>query len=368
MSIFDAFWDCDYTGRPVIDHVNTASVPVLLLGFNRPDKLPRVIEPLRSIKPQRVFIAIDGPREGRPDEAEKCLATQRAAEAAIDWECQVERLYRDRNLGCRRAVSEAITWALQRVEEVLIIEDDCIVDPSFVTLSRMLLDRYRHDERVACISASNLQRGKWRGDGGYYASKYPHCWGWATWRRAWKQYTDDLAPFESFSQTAAYKALHLTEMEREYWRHVIDLCRLGKVDSWSYRWTFSCWLKGMVALLPNKNLVTNVGFGEDSTHTKEQCEITNLRHEVLEDFSAPSSLAVDRAADEATFRRLFCAPASPMENFIVSRRFKKLRSQTQQMKEELRDLKKLSDRWQTWQDWARLHPVRAAWRVLRGKL
>lgn len=368
MSMFDAFWYCDYTGGLVIQNVETASVPVLLLGFNRPDKLPRVIEPLRSIQPRRVFIAIDGPREGRPDEAERCLETQRAAEAAIDWECQVQRLYRDRNLGCRRAVSEAITWALQHVDEVLIIEDDCILDPSFVSLTRVLLDRYRDDARVASIAASNFQQGHWRGDGGYYASKYPHCWGWATWRRAWKRYGEDLNTLGAFTESDAYAALHTSELEREYWRHAIDLCRSGKVDSWSYLWTFSCWLHGMVALLPNKNLVTNVGFGEDSTHTKEACEISELRHEVLEDFSAPSTLAMDQEADEFTFRRIFCAPASPMENFIVSRRFKKLRGKTQGMEKELRELRKASAKWQTWQAWARKHPLRAAWRVLRGKL
>lgn len=348
--------------------VDTASVPVLLLGFNRADKLLRAIEPLRLVKPRSVFIAVDGPRESRPEEAARCRETQQAAGRAIDWECTVQTLFRERNLGCRRAVSEAITWALEQVEELMIIEDDCVVDPSFFRMCRVLLDRHRDDSFVHHIAASNFQEGQWRGDGAYYASKYAHCWGWATWRRAWRTYTDDLTVLEQFCESEAFSKRHPTDNEREYWRHAVALCRSGEVDSWAYRWTLSCWLHGAVTLLPNVNLVANIGFDEEGTHTKDATAAHRQERRSLEDFPAPSSLQTDVEADRFSFEHVFCPPGSLTENIIVKRRLSKARARAKELESDYISSRKEVKRWTEWQKWAHEHPFRAAWRVIRGRI
>lgn len=347
--------------------VDPATVPVLLLGFNRPDKLLRAMEPLRLVKPRQVFIAVDGPRENRPEEAGKCLETQNAAQGAIDWKCTVRTLFRERNLGCRRAVSEAISWALQEVEELIIIEDDCVVDPSFFRMCRVLLDRHRNDDQVYHIAASNFQEGQWRGDGAYYASKYAHCWGWATWRRAWRGYTDDLSVLEKFCESEAFIKRHPADNEREYWRHAIALCRSGEVDSWAYRWTLSCWLNGAVTLLPNVNLVSNIGFDAEGTHTKDILEAHKQERRTMEDFPAPSTLEPDVEADRFSFEHIFCPPGSLTENIVVKRRLKKARERAKEVETALTTSQKELKRWSEWQTWAKKHPFRAAWRVMRGR-
>ena len=274
------------------------SVPVLLLGFNRPDKLRRVVEPLRLIKPKRVFVCIDGPRSDRPNERCQVQETRDVAELAVNWECELHTLFRPTNLGCRASVTGAISWAFEQVDELMILEDDCVIDPSFATLCRVLLDRHRADENIFNIGAVNFQQGHRRGDGDYFASKYPHCWGWATWKRAWQHYTDDL------SQLSPCDSLH-EERERDYWQLIYERCAKGRVDSWAYRWTFRCWQQGGLTLLPNANLVTNIGFDDEATHTND--EVGGPRTlQSLETFKPPPSLTADREADQFTFDQVFC--------------------------------------------------------------
>ncbi len=337
------------------------TVPVLLLGFNRPDKLRRVIEPLRAIRPQRVFVAVDGPRAAREGEAGRCLATQRAAEEAIDWPCEKHFLLRPHNLGCRAAVSGAITWAFQQVEELLIIEDDCIIDPSFVALCQVLLDRYRNDERIWNIAAVNFQQGRHRGDGDYYASKYPHCWGWATWKRAWRHYTDDMAALSPGDDR------HADPREKDYWRLIFDKCAKGKVDSWAYRWTFRCWQQGGLTLLPNANLVTNIGFDQEATHTGGEAGGSRaLQH--LGSFAAPSTLAVEIEADQFTFDHVFCPAGSPAEVEILDYARKQAERAAKEEARAAREQRRTTRHVDEAAEWTRKHPLRAWWRKVRGKV
>lgn len=333
-----------------------ATVPVLLLGFNRPDKLRNVIAPLRQIRPQRIFVAVDGPRETRPGEAERCQATQQVAEQEIDWPCEKNFLLRPKNLGCRAAVSSAITWAFEQVEELIIIEDDCVLDPSFITMCRVLLDRHRHDDTIWNIAAVNFQQGNRRGDGDYFSSKYPHCWGWATWKRAWARYTDDMTDLSPCPE------MHPDPRERDYWQLMFDKCVKGQVDSWAYRWTFRCWQEGGLTLLPNANLVTNIGFDEQATHTGVQPgSIRKL--ESIRTFNAPSSLAQHLEADAFTFTHHFCPAGSPVDAEVQDyARKQAARSAKNQAKADREQQKQKEAA-----DWAVKHPLRAWWKRLRGK-
>ena len=303
-------------------------VPVLFLGFNRPDKAARVLEPVRRVRPRRVFIAVDGPRDGRADEPARCRETQRAFENGVDWPCEVHKLYRETNLGCRVAVSSAITWALEQVEHCVIIEDDCVIQPDFLKLCAVLLPRHAEDQEVMNISAASFQPGVARGDGDYYPSKYAHCWGWATWRRAWQHYRDDLSGFEP---VLTDKTLHKTEDEQAYWQIIYQRCVAGEVNSWAYRWMFSCWLKRGVGLIPNVNMVTNVGFTDDGTHTTAgDSKLGPLG--LLEGHRAPSSLEANAEADDFTFRNVFCPPLSHAERQVFQHRIKALKAEIKELR------------------------------------
>ena len=120
--------------------------------FNRPDTTKQVFETIRKARPAQLFVAADGPRENRPDEAEKCAEVRRIVDNGIDWDCKVHRLYRDKNLGCKIACSSAIDWFFEHVDEGIILEDDTLPHPTFFQFCEELLKRYRDDERIMLIS------------------------------------------------------------------------------------------------------------------------------------------------------------------------------------------------------------------------
>jgi hypothetical protein len=242
--------------------------PILILAWRRPHTLRQVIHAIRPVAPTRLFVACDGPNPKRTGEAEKVAATRAVIEHDIDWPCKIERFYSDENQGCRLGVSRAITWFFEHVEEGIILEDDCVPHIDFFHYCATLLDRYRDDTRVWCISGSNFQNGQWRGDGSYYFSRYNHCWGWASWRRCWQHFDADLEQLPILLNSGLLKTILEDPIEQAYWQRIWKrLFDLGKPDSWAYRWTFTCFINGGLTAVPNRNLVSNVGFGQDATHT-----------------------------------------------------------------------------------------------------
>ena len=242
--------------------------PVLLIAWRRPQTLRQLINAIRPIAPTRLFVACDGPNPNRPGEAEKVAATRDLIEQEIDWPCQIEKLYSDVNQGCRLGVSRAITWFFERVEEGIILEDDCVPDQDFFSYCQTLLERYRFDTRVWCISGNNFQDGIWRGDASYYFSHYNHCWGWASWRRCWQHYDVDIKEWPKLKRSSFLKTIFPNYSERLYWSRIWDgIYFNSSPDTWDYQWTFICLVNGGLTALPNKNLVNNIGFGPDATHT-----------------------------------------------------------------------------------------------------
>ena len=279
--------------------------PLLLLCWRRPHTLRQVIDAIRPVAPTRLYVACDGPSPERPGEAEKVAATRAVIEYEIDWPCQIERLYSDVNQGCRLGVSRAITWFFEQVEEGIILEDDCVPHPGFFSYCTTLLERYRNDTRVWCISGNNFQNGQWRGEGSYYFSRYNHCWGWASWRRCWKHYDAELSQWPALRDSSLLATVFETPLERNYWsriwQHLVDE---GKPDSWAYRWTFTCLANGGLTALPNRNLVSNVGFDEDATHTTGGA-INTAISEGVDPNQHPEFLLREVAADRYTFDNHF---------------------------------------------------------------
>lgn len=242
--------------------------PVLLIAWRRPHTLRQVIHAIRPVAPTRLYVACDGPNPNRPGEAERVAATRAVIEDEIGWPCKIERLYSDVNQGCRLGVSLAITWFFDQVEEGIILEDDCVPHPAFFPFCTTLLERYRNDMRVWCISGNNFQNGQWRGDGSYYFSRYNHCWGWASWRRCWQHYDANLSKWPALRDSGFLKTIFPDSAESKYWSRIWQrLIDTGIPNTWDYQWTFTCLMNNGLTALPNRNLVHNVGFGAYASHT-----------------------------------------------------------------------------------------------------
>jgi hypothetical protein len=283
-----------------------AAPPILFLIFNRPDLTKRVFERIREAHPSQLFIAADGPRADRPGEEQLC-AEARAMIEQIDWECDVETLLRDENLGCKRAVSSAITWFFEHVEEGIILEDDCVPDPTFFPFCEELLALYRHEQRVMIIGGNNFQDGIQRGRGSYYFSRIPHIWGWASWSRAWSRYDVTMSRWPSLRDSGWLHDIWRCKDVEAYWRQLFDATHAGEIDTWDYQLTFATWASDAFAALPSVNLVSNVGFGPDATHTRNSSgPHSNLPVKPI-DFPLvqPISMRPDRVADRYAHQHHF---------------------------------------------------------------
>lgn len=246
-----------------------SKLPVLLLAFNRPDDVVLSLAPVRQYRPERVYLACDGPRAGRPEEAEAVRQTQQRMTEGIDWPCEVFTLFRTENLGCETAVSSAVSWFFEHEEFGVIVEDDVVLSPDFFTLCEELLPYYKDEPRVQQICASYY--GKHNPVTSYYGfQKRPQIWGWASWRRAWQDYMDvDMKAWPHFRmyRLIPIYGIFWTLMMWRYWRRAYR--RAGSQSSWATRWHFAAAVNGLVSVTPLTNLSLNVGTtggGTNYTH------------------------------------------------------------------------------------------------------
>jgi hypothetical protein len=269
-------------------------VPVLLLIHARPWHVRRVMEVLRGVGCTSLFIGADGPRAGVPDDAKRCHEA-RAEAVAVDSSCSVQTRFLPENEGCEAAVSGALSWFFEANERGVVLEEDCVPDESFFRFCATLLDAYADDPRLGAITGNNFQRGRVRGSSSYYFSRYPHCWGWATWRRAWRLYDRDAC---AHWKGASWTALPETRLdERAYWACIRRMTIDGMQDSWANRWTHSLWRRGLLTATPQWNLVDNIGIGADATHTRSSglrpAEACQMKFPLVH----PEAVACDAEAD-----------------------------------------------------------------------
>jgi hypothetical protein len=279
--------------------------PVAFIIFNRPETTARVFAEISKARPPKLLVIADGPRADRPGESEKCAAT-RAVVERVDWDCEVFRNFSEVNLGCGSRPASGINWVFQKVDEAIIIEDDCLPHPTFFCFCDELLERYRDDERIMMISGNNFQDGKKRTSKSYYFSRYAHTWGWATWRRAWQLYDFEVELWPQLRETSWLLDLLGDEESAAYWRATFD--GLSKTpDVWDFQWTFACWAQNGLAILPNANLVSNIGWGDDATHTSTPNNpAANLPTEAMTfPLEHPTYVARNREADNFTFENHF---------------------------------------------------------------
>jgi hypothetical protein len=262
-------------------------VPVLLLGFNRPDLMAEVVASLRQARPKRLYVAVDGPRSNRPGEDALCSEVARIA-TTPEWPCTVETRISTTNQGCRRAVSSAISWFFENVEEGIILEDDCVPSPDFFRFCADMLSFHRGDERVMAICGSQYIDGMNLPSDSYYFSYFADLWGWATWRRAWRKYDSDMQGWPAFKAFGGIEAITRGRLAcAKAFHHAFDLTFHERIDSWGYPWIFSVMAQGALACYPTRNLISNLGFRGDATHTIASGDLPAMANRLLQEMAFP---------------------------------------------------------------------------------
>jgi hypothetical protein len=250
------------------DNAKPLKTPVLFLVFNRLDTTRQVFHTIWEAKPPRLYLASDGARASKEDETGIVQAVRDFIMSNIDWECEVKTLFRNENLGCRNAVSGAIDWFFENEEMGIILEDDCLPCSGFFGFCETLLEKYKNDTRIMCISGNNFSPGKFDNNYSYFLSEIPFIWGWATWRRAWKLNDHTLNVYKEIQPLNI--SLSSNPKASKMWWKRIGKTVSGLVDTWDYLWTFTNLINNGLTIIPKNNLVTNIGIGHvDSTHTNK---------------------------------------------------------------------------------------------------
>lgn len=284
----------------------TYQTPILLVIFDKPEKTKKVLEAIRHIRPTRLFVVCDGPREWIEGEAEKVILSRQLIDS-VKIEIPVETKYFPSNIGIAQTFSQGINWFFEHVDMGIILESDCLPGLDFFHFCDEMLNKYKNDERIWHISGENHQRGKLRGRGTYYFSQIPHIWGWATWRRAWRNYDPHMTDFPMIKESNEFKNRFLSKKQYGVWKKLFEKTYRGQIQTWDYQWTYAIIKNDALAIIPNYNLVSNIGFGSDALHTKDTFSpFANVPIQKLPNIIHPDTIALDREATTFTFYQNIC--------------------------------------------------------------
>lgn len=279
--------------------------PILFIAFNRPDVTQKTFDVIKKVRPTKLYIAADGPRQNKIGEEDLCRAVKEIV-TNVDWPCQLHTLFHEKNLGCKEAVSGAINWFFEQESEGIILEDDCLPDPSFFRFCDELLERFRADERVGMISGCNFQNGIKCSKDSYYFSHFCHIWGWATWARSWKNYDSSMTNWPNLKQSNWLTKLGFKGNEKRHWEKAFDGVFNKTIDTWDHQWTFTLWINNQLAVMPSENLISNIGFRDDATHTKGRSIFSKMIiNEISFPLLHPKDVVRDVVADNYSSRTLF---------------------------------------------------------------
>ena len=279
------------------------TAPVLFIIFNRPDTTARVFDQIRKAAPPKLYVAADGPRTGVPGEAERCRETRKIIDN-VDWPCEVKTLFQEKNLGCRLGAAGAVTWFFSQEPEGIVLEDDCLPEPTFFRYCQENLEKYRDDRRVMMITGDNFKFGEKTGPYSYYFSRYPSLWGWASWRRAWELYDIKMTIWPEIRDNLTLFGIFDNPAEVIFWSRQCQAVYEGKIDTWDYQWNLANWLNHGITVTPNVNLISNIGFANYASHTHDAADKhANMATEAMPfPLSHPPFVARNAVADRETFQ------------------------------------------------------------------
>lgn len=300
------------------------NTPILFLVFNRPGATYEVLKAIGEVRPKYLYVAADGPRSGNAEDIKLCAETRKLIKDNITWPAEIKTLFRDENLGCGKGVSTAITWFFSHVTEGIILEDDCIPNSSFFTYCRELLEYYKTNDRVMHIGGTNFQSPDKNYAASYYFSSIAHVWGWATWKRAWDKYSFDIEDLSPFISSGKIRKYHDDPKIIEYWYDVFRSMERHEMDTWDHQWTYSIWKNGGLTTIPSANMISNIGFAANATHTKKANRLSNMPTKELPGIKHPDKMVQDKAADAYTFYQHYTTPVPVVQAPSLLQRFKKL--------------------------------------------
>jgi hypothetical protein len=285
--------------------VMSLTSPVALFIFNRPDLTRIAFGAIAQVRPRKLLVVADGPRS--PEEAEKCREA-RAVIERVDWPCKVLTNFAETNMKCGIRVASGLDWVFSEADEAIIIEDDCLPDPSFFTFAQQLLDHYRDDERVMHINGSNFISDSFSSEHSYYFSRYPFSSGWASWSRAWRHFDRNIESWPKFKRLGMLEQVFETRAEQDFWRGVLDRMHAGAPTVWDFMWNYACWSQGGLSIVPRVNLVSNLGFRPDATHTNTPYErdwLSNVPRGSIDEIQHPDFVVRNREADNQIARAYY---------------------------------------------------------------
>lgn len=246
----------------------SVKVPIIFIFFNRPDTTMQALESIRAARPEKLYLVSDGARPTTLGEKERVAQLREEVERNIDWQCNVHRIYADKNMGCHRRMVSGITAVFEQEEKAIIIEDDIVPIQSFYQYCEELLERYKDEEKIYFISGNNMMQEP-EMDESYIFSKYPSIWGWATWKRAWSQFDDTMEKWNAIKKSGCMNQYYGRDSIVRFYASQFESAFTGKCDTWDYQWEANRMWNGGIGIIPKYNLICNIGFNrEDATHTK----------------------------------------------------------------------------------------------------
>lgn len=275
-------------------------IPVLLVAYNRPDSVVRALKTIKNAGSRRLYVAVDGPKAGSSADFGRVAEVLRIIGNELEDEDSLVRI-RERNLGLRESMIDALDWFFSCEESGIVLEDDCIPQSGFFDFCDAAITKYAENYSVGLVTGTNLQHGSVRGEYSAYFSRYAHVWGWATWASRWRSFDRTISfwprwDFQAFCETSG-----ISKLEGRYWVRRFRQVYEGASTSWAYAWLASMWFHRMSCVTPNIPLVENIGVGIYSTHTKYSLDPPFVSQELSQPFLFSENVEIDRVADSFVF-------------------------------------------------------------------
>lgn len=279
--------------------------PVAFFIFNRPWITAKSFNKIKMIKPKNLYIIADGPRDNNKNDIIRCEETRNIVKN-IDWDCNLNINFAEKNLGMKERNISGLNWLFSKVDMAIILEDDNLADLSFFRFASELLNYYKNNKKIFQITGVNWQDGIVRNNASYYFSKYNHLWGWATWKRCWEYYDKNIPYWSHWKKTHEWKEICPDPIERIFWTKLFNTYVKEEVNSWAYPWLLTAFYHKGLTVVPNKNLVRNIGFFGGGTHEFSQSTVLEKEtHSLNQKIIHPKNVECDDLADQYAFNNIF---------------------------------------------------------------
>lgn len=281
------------------------NTPVVFICFNRPMITKKTFSQIKTIKPKELFLIMDGPRPKNRNDLINCKKVKHII-SKINWRCKVHKNFSKINLGLKTRIVSGLNWVFSKVDKAIILEDDCYAKKDFFYFCETLLNYYKRNKNVSMITGNNFQQHI-TNSSSYYFSKYSHVWGWATWKRSWKLYSDNNVSISKFIKSDAFKKFCPINDEQEYWMKMFEQIKKGQLQSWAYYFLLNIWKYKGLTVTPNYNLVENLGINNElSTHKIDNSlRISLTKNKLKKPLIHPKNQFINSDIDKLVFYKIY---------------------------------------------------------------